>query len=484
MDEQKDLRAETTQKLLTLLDQDEGFAALASSVNAIVNMDEDTLSGNREIVVAALRDAGLTCKLLRAANATARGKSNVLSIDQAISVLGLSTVKQTAAALPLLASIQNKSQLQHLHAEIIAAWFCGALSAIITRHNGGRYNPQEAQVCGLLQNLGRICAYYYLFDEIEKSHTLQAERNLTEDEAISHTLGMSFEELGNMAAQHWSFPDVLQQSLAVRAEKVPPRPPASAQAWHPVAALFARDVTDALFRLPEGRERIVIQHDLNFFHQALGLKNDETQEWIQGALADLDSMLKDMQYPCDVEHARMMLRKSSEKVLDSLSSQDSLTRPNPRSGGKKPIDMIHQALRILHDEYDFDLVLLCLPDGSGGLTAVSGVGRNANQIAQKFHCHGQRPDLFRILMSKNADVYVGDIRNPTYSRLLPEWFHPLVGGKSFQVWSLSVNGRFFGMLYADYSEARTELPKEKNEGTPKKWRDVILAALVSCARPS
>lgn len=479
MDEQKHLRAETTQKLLALFDKDPGFAAMSTSVHSITGMDEDSLSGSRELVVAALRDSGITTKLLRDANGTARGKNNVLTIEQAVSVLGLNTVKQTAGELPLLSSISNKSQLQHLQAEIVAAFFCGTLAGLITRHNGGRYSQQEAQVCGLMQNLGRICAYYYLFEEVEKSHNLQAERNLTEDEAVALTLGMGFDEIGNLAAQHWAFPDVLQQSLAVKAEKVPPRPAPSAQGWHPVVALFARRATDAIFRLPEGRERIEIHHDLNFFHQALALKNDETHEWIETTLADVDSILKDMQFPCDVEHARNMLRKSSEKVLDSISSQDSLTRANPRSGGRKPIDLIHQGLRVIHDEFDFDLVLLCLPDGSGGLTAVSGVGRNANQIAQKFRCNGQRLDLFRILMGKMADLYVNDVRNPTYSRLLPEWYHSLVGGKSFLVWTLSNNGKFYGLMYADYSEPHPETPFEKHEGTAKKWRDVMLAALVS-----
>lgn len=481
MDEQQSKRAAVLNKLLESVEKDLGFAAMSNSVQTIVNMEDDGLAGNREIVIAVLRDAGLTTRLLRAANGTSRGSNNVSTIDQAISVLGLNTVQSTCANQPLLGALTNKAQLAHIQAEMVASWFCGSLAATVTRHNAARYNAQEAQVCGVMQNLGRISAYYYLYQEIEESHVLQAERNLTEDEAITISLGLSFEEIGKILAHQWHLPDVLTQSLSATVDKAPPRAASNAQGWHPVCSLFSRLITDAIFRMPEGRDKIAISHDLNFFHQALSLKNDETYEWIEGTLAELDSKLTDMGFACNVAQARHLLRKSSEKVLDSLSSQDSLTKANPRSGGKKPIDMIHQALRMLHDEFEFDLALLCLPSGAGSLVAVSGVGRNANQIAPKFRCGGQRPDIFRLVMGKKVDLYVGDVSNPTYSRLLPEWYHSVVGGKSFLVWSLLHEGKFLGLLYADYSNPHPETPFEKTEGEAQKWRDVLVAALHSTA---
>ncbi len=482
MDEQQSQSEENLKLLLERIDQDPGFAAMSSSVQTIINMEDDSLSGNREIVVSVLRDFGLTTKLLRAANGTSRGKNNVSNIDQAISVLGLNTVQNTCGELPMLSNLSNKAQLTHLNAEIAAAFFCGTLAATVTRHNAPRYNAQEAQVCGVMQNLGRIAAHYYLYEQVAKSHGLQAERNLTEDEAVALTLGFGFDFIGTQIARHWNFPDVLVQCIEAKVDKAPPRAANSAQGWHPVCALFARCITDALFRMPEGRDKIAISHDLNFFHQALLLKNEDVYEWIESTLAEVNSKLEDMGFPCDISHARQLLRKSSEKVLDSLSSQDSLTKPNPRTGSKKPIDLIHQALRMLHNEFNFDLSLLCVPDGPA-LSAVSGVGRNANLVAPKFRCSGQRPDIFRLVMGKKVDLYVADVTSQTYSRLLPEWYHGVVGGKSFLVWSLVADGRFLGMLYADYSELHPETPFEKTEGEAKKWRDVLVAALLSTAPP-
>ncbi|MGZ3238034.1 MAG: HDOD domain-containing protein, partial [Burkholderiaceae bacterium] len=211
-------------KLIQRMDSGPGFAGLGASIQTISNLnDDDDDGGTRNITTIILRDAALTSKLLRLSNASSRGTRNVSTIDQAIAIVGLNTVKSVALSLALLDSLSNKPQSSQLHAEIVAAYFCGTLACAITRHNGARYNSQEAQVCGLMQNLGRMMATYYLYEDIERSHALAAEKNLTEEDAITQVLGIRFDDIGAKIAEHWNLPDVLQQSLAAKAGKVPPR---------------------------------------------------------------------------------------------------------------------------------------------------------------------------------------------------------------------------------------------------------------------
>ncbi len=465
-------------KLFENMDRDPGFAGVGGSIKLISSLDDDDDAGARKITAAILNDAALTSKLLRLANASSRGSRNVSTIDQAVSILGLNAVKSVAISLALLNAMTVKPQIKRLHAEIVAAYFCGTLSAQITRNYGARFNSQEAQVCGLLQNLGRIMALYYLYEEIESSHALQATENLSEDDAIARTLGMSFEEIGAAITERWNFPDVIQQSLASKIDKVAPRvSPNSALGWHQLCSVFARRVTDALFRMPEGQDKIDIKQTLNFFHQGLLLKNDEVLEWIERALVDTNTLLAELAFPSNVEIARSMLRKASERVSDSLSSQDSLIK-GQLSDGKKPIEIIHLALRMIHDEYGFDLTVLCLPSGSGGLVAIAGLGRNVNQVTPKFRCNSTKVDIFQLITAKKVDMYIADVHAPSYVKLLPEWYGELVGAKSFSVFSLVHDEKLLGFLYGDYSVARPSAPREKTPGTVKKWRDQLVAALL------
>lgn len=463
--------------LLKRMDSAPGFAGLGASVQTISQLTDDADGGTKEITATILRDAALTSKLLRLSNSGARGGRNVSTIDQALIILGLNTVKSVALSLALLNSLSNKPQSKQLHAEIVAAYFCGSLAHEITRCNAPRYNAQEAQVCGLMQNLGRMMAVYYLYDEIERGHALQAEKNLSEEEAIAQVLGMGFDDIGAAIAEHWNLPDVLQQSLAAKTDKAPPRQASNALGWHQLCALFARRITDALFRLPENGEKNNINQNIAFFRLALMLKEDETHEWIAKALQDTGALLSGISFPCDVEQARTLLRKASERVVDVLSAQDSLTKGSNDGEGKKPVEIIQQVLRLVHDEFNFDRTLLCLPDGSSGLMAIAGVGRNANQITSRFRCHGPKPDIFRLVMTKKLDLYVADVDSPAYAKHMPDWYRQAVGARAFLSMSLVRNGQFLGMLYGDYADPRPDAPKERTQGKVQEWRNLLMDVL-------
>lgn len=468
-------------RLIATMDASPGFAGLGNSINTISSLSDDG-DGGREITTAILRDAALTAKLLRLANSSyhSRGGRNVSTVDQAIVLLGLKTVKAVALSLALVDSLSSRPQSNLLQAEIVASYFCGALAAEITRLNAPRFNPQEAQVCGLLQNLGRMMVLYYQYEEVEKSRALQLEENIGEDEAILRTLGMSYGDVTAAIARHWDLPYIIQQSLGAVAGKTPPRAvPANAVGWHQVCSAFAQRVTDLLFRLPENREKMEQAAAIEFYRLALQLREDEARESIDRCLEETGTMLSAIAFPCTLDGARNLLRKTSERALDILSAQDRLAKENDRAQGKTPIETIHYALRLLHDHYGFDRTLLCLPDGSSGLVAIAGVGRNIGQVTSRFRCQGAKPDIFRVAMGKEMDVFLADVTNPTYARLIPDWYRELIGARSLLLLSLVHEKRFLGLVYGDYQDPPSAPPQGYAEGVVKTWRDQIVASLLA-----
>ncbi len=471
---------DTLPRLLKLIDASPGFAALGTSVQLISKLSAAEDGGTGDITAAILRDAALTARLLRLANSSrnARSGRNVSTIDQAIAILGLNTVKSVALSLALLDTMANNPQARLLNAEIVAAYFCGAFCAEVTRVNGGRYSAQEAQVCGLMQNLGRMMALYHLYPEIERSQCLLAERNLTEDEAIIETLGLGFEEIGAAIAAHWTLPDVLLKSIAIRKEKAPPRSVNTPLEWHQYCALFSRSITDLLFRLSENRENVELNQEVEYFRLVLRLNYGEVREWLDKTFTEVDRLLGELGFPCNIEQSRIQLRKASERVHDLLSAQDSLTRKSKLAEGKSPVEIFQQVLRQFHDKYGFDLSLLCLPDGSSGLVAVAGVGRNASQIAARFRCQGAKPDVFRIVFNKKIDFYIADTQAATYAKYIPEWHVELVGARSMLLLTLVSGGQPVGLLYGDYSQPHAEAPPGIiSEPCVREWREQLQIVL-------
>ncbi|MBS4098479.1 MAG: HDOD domain-containing protein [Sulfuricella sp.] len=472
-------------RLLQQMETSPGFAGLGAAVHTITKLVEADDVEIRDLVSTILRDAALTAKLLRIANSSRYGQGgrNVSTINQAIAIVGLKTVKSVALSLALLDALSNKPQSRQLQAEIVAAYFCGTLASEITRLNAPRFNAQEAQVCGLMQSIGRMMTLYYLYDEIERIRAIQTEKNLAEEEAVQEVLGSSFAEIGAAIAAHWNLPDVLQQSMAPVVGKAPPQAPATAIGWHQLCTLFARLVTDSLFRLPENREKVDLARNIEFFRVALGLREQEVHEIVEKALADTETLLSDMAFPCNVEDARNLLRKANERVLDVLSGQDTLTKGSDKLFGKKPVEVIQYTLRQIHDTAGFDRTLLMLPEGASGLRAIAGVGRDINHITAKFRCRGGEQDIFRMVMGKKTDFYIADAKLPSIINFIPVWYRELVDAPSFLLLSLVHHDQVVGLVYGDYSEKQMNSPlKAIKERAPNAREDLLGALLAGAAK--
>jgi HD-like signal output (HDOD) protein len=468
-------------KLLDLMDSSPGFSGLGASIKVISSISDADDGGIKEVTEAILRDAALTAKLLRFANSSRNALSgrNVSTIDQAITILGFNTVRSVAMSLALLDTLSNQPQSNQLHAEIVAAFFCGNLASEITRCNAPGMGPQVSQVCGLLQNIGRMMALYHLYEEVEGSRTLQAEENLTEDEAVAKILGVGFEEMGAAIARHWNLPIAIENSLAAKIDRIRPRLPHNL-GWNQQCAVFSRFVTNVLFRLPENQERVELDNNLRIFSPALKLKNDETLEWIQKSLEETDALLTGVGFPCNIGQARKLLRRSSERVLDRLSSHDSLTKKDVFDPGKRiPVEVFQQALRVLHDAFGFDRTLLCLALGDKDLVGVAGVGSNALQVAAKFRLRGAKPDIFRLIMNKQADLYVADSAAPAVAEYIPDWYREQVNARAFMLLSLAHEGQPLGLLYGDYSYPPAASPQNlATQENVKKCREQIRLTLL------
>ena len=468
------------EKLFLKIEADPGFACFATTLATIAELDDDSIRATRILTLSILRDACLTAQLMRHANAGGRAGQSVSTIDQAVAILGIDKVKALAASLAtpdVTGGAVTDAQAELLQAEAIAAAFCGLFAAGLTRRNSPRLKPQESHLCGLLQNLGRMLAIYYLHDEVVHSHALQAAQNLTEDEAVRQSVGMGFDAMGAAVASHWKFPDVLQRSLEVGNDRIPARALATPLEWHQYCAAFARHVTDALFRKPEHQMKGAVAGDVHAFRTVLHLKDGEVAELIEHSMTDLDESLRAAAATCTIARARELLRKSSDRVTDWLSPQDSLTKSSPTDARKTRVEQIYQTLRSIHDTFQFDMTLLCVPNGTTELVAISGVGRNANQIISRFRCGGAKQDLFRSVSAKAIGLYVADVQDGPYAKFIPHWYANLVGAQSLYLMSLMENGVPMGIVYGDFSSRREVPPDDLDGAQMRQWRSDLIAAL-------
>lgn len=160
-----------------------------------------------------LKDPALTSRILRMANSSYYQRfGTIRTVNQAVNVLGLTTVKMMA----LSSSILNPERLEKLSGVDTKAFFASVLTAAAAAEKIARavkYKaPEEAFIAGLLHDIGIILFLHHYPKEyrqvvekkIKVKNLIDAERALFDTDHA---------EIGYHLAVKWHLPDDLAQAI-------------------------------------------------------------------------------------------------------------------------------------------------------------------------------------------------------------------------------------------------------------------------------
>lgn len=183
---------------------------LAQVLNAI----EDEEINASKLSAFIEKDQALTARILRVANSPFYGfVKKISTVDLAVVVLGMDTIKEIIISLVLRNFVTNK-RVDFF--DISSFWkysvFCGASSRLLARKLNYRL-VGEAFVAGLMHDIGILIivefftSYYFdIINEMRrtKCSILDAERKI---------LGATHCEIGDWIARKWNLPEGLNQSI-------------------------------------------------------------------------------------------------------------------------------------------------------------------------------------------------------------------------------------------------------------------------------
>lgn len=166
--------------------------------------------GTHDVAKVAVTDPVVTGYLLRAANSAAvRGTAQITNVSDAVARLGASEVVRIALAVSLGADAAKRGPLAAVRRRI---WQEALASALLSFHIATmRGAPaQEAFVCGLLHDVGRVVAVTCVEALLTRAGDT---RTLPEHDwlAIADRVHV---DMGVMVASKWGLPDVLKASIA------------------------------------------------------------------------------------------------------------------------------------------------------------------------------------------------------------------------------------------------------------------------------
>jgi eukaryotic-like serine/threonine-protein kinase len=273
-----------------------------------------------------LSDIALTNKLLKLVNSAfystgySTGGEKIATISRAILVLGFAQLRSAALSLTLFQNMESgrKQPLKEIKEMSVNNFLSGILAKNIAWRVGG-IDREEAFICSVFYNLGKLITTFYLIDEKHKIDERIRKDGVHEQIASQSLLGISYEDLGIMMAEQWNFPEKIVSAMR-RSQTMPvPVPTNTIERLRGIAA-FANELCALLRKTdtaPETMESL-FQELMHNFERCFTISPEDLAEVIQQSLNNLVGFTQLLGF--DVETSNFIEVESVEKKDEPAQS--------------------------------------------------------------------------------------------------------------------------------------------------------------------
>lgn len=485
------------------------FPALAESIgtiNRIASSEEESIASLSNHI---LKDFALTNKLLKLVNSASFahfGGGNISTVSRAVALLGFDAVKNVALTLLLFDHLKDRKHALHLKDEFLHALFSGVLAREVS-HRALARGTEEAFICAMFHNFGRLLAMHYFTEEDRETHRIMIGRHIDEDAASSRVLGFSYRELGMAVAREWCFPEQIIYSMGTLPEG-DVQFPASNMDKLRMLAVFANALCETIAHTSCEDMPYEIRAIVARFSEGLPLTEGQLLEAVEKAMNEVVQYANIIQINLqktpfgrrislteENSHIRNMLgcavppgKEESEYGEDSdagddealgilsagiVDISDALVDESPLS------NTLHVILETLYRGLGFRHVLLCTVDAyRNTMEARFGFGAEIEALVPNFRFPlAGPPDVFRAAVTKGVDIIIADIDHPGVRESIPEWYRHATSTPTFVLFPLNIRNVPVALIYADKSDAGAIAFSESERGLIRTLRNQALLAI-------
>jgi serine/threonine protein kinase len=481
------------------------FPALSeavSSINRLASSDRESVGSLSNTI---LKDFALTNKILRLVNSAYYGSGGSIStVSRAIVVLGFEAIRNIAVSLILFEHLENQAHAHSLKEEFLRCELAGMLAKDLAQQ---RRDTEEAFICAMFRNLGRLLARYYFPEEAAEIRRRAAGDRRGEERAAAQVLGVCVEDLGVGVARAWGFPEGIVHSMR-RLPEGPVRAPATREDRLRVLAAYADELCDAIEAAPAERAARVQKLRARFADAV-----PVTQEQLQEILARGAEQVRDFAAVIRLDLGRTRLGRqllqfdqgAVAAAEDALPGTlvDAAEPTSPAAAAVQPPDAqailaagiqdisnslvddfsLNDLLRIIvetmYRALGFRRVLLCVREGRGATMAGRlGCGPDAEEAARRFRFTlGGLDDVFNIVLAKGVDLLVQDATEEKIASRIPDWYRRAVNAPTFILLPLTIRNAPVALIYADKAAANEIAISEKELSLLRTLRNQAVLAI-------
>jgi len=208
---------------------------LPSVATRLLSLTASAQADARQVARLIGSDQSLTAKVLSLARrAAAPAGDEVLTVERAVVFLGFETIRNTVLSMKIYEVFGPAGQHPDSPFDRIEFWkhslgvACGA--SLLARRLNWRIKPEDAFVCGLLHDLGKVALDECLPKSFARvmQQAMRGRKCLTEIE--QEVIGIDHTIAGRRLGQHWELPDAVVDSMWLHQHAPESLPPELASA--------------------------------------------------------------------------------------------------------------------------------------------------------------------------------------------------------------------------------------------------------------
>jgi len=218
-----------------ILRQLDALPTLPSVAARLLQLTADDSADTQEVVDLVASDPALTAKIISQCRAADKGvRSDVITIEHAVKLLGFSTIRNAVLSLKVLEIFgtgdegeavsrlpgnENEPEPFDRAGLWTHALAVGILAELIAKAHPGQsdLSPDEAFVCGLLHDIGKLALDQVLPRSYARVVEICKNKRSTIAEVERGIVGVDHHTAGKRLAEQWGLPHVIQDSIWLHA---------------------------------------------------------------------------------------------------------------------------------------------------------------------------------------------------------------------------------------------------------------------------
>ncbi len=477
----------TVQFLLRRMNHKKDFPAFSRTISILNRASSSETESLSTVSNAILKDISLTNKVLRVVNSAYynRGYSKISTISRAVIMLGINPVKSLAVSLLLFEHLQNKSQAQQLMEDAVTSLFSALMAHDIAEKQQIKQS-EEAFLCALLQQLGKLLVRFYLHEESLAIDQQIQQHAMEEETAAIKVLGTSYHKLGMAVAREWGFPDQITLSMKPMQENEFNDKNKHADPLR-VIANYSNQVIQIL-KKPREQQQNALDKLTKQYSTHLNIKSEQVESLINDSQKELNNFAKLINFNLDKSAFYQQLTSDEEDEQQAERSeqagfdhnhdsfqvlQESIThqdddQPRPEKAltdgiqditntltGDYTINQVMQmVLETIYRAIPGSRVILGLRDKvSNCIVGKFGYGDQVDSLIEHFRIPlAYKADVFHIAFKNNVDIKIDNTQDEKIRDKIPDWYHRKIGSGFFILFPIVIKHSPIAVLYIDSTQ--------------------------------